>query len=96
MLGTISGTATVVIGIVAAVDPTLGAAALFLRGLWWWTIGKMWWETAALPPLLGMVTMILAAFAFVACFIPDFALPAFETILGLWLLAVSAALFRTR
>ncbi len=96
ILGTITGTAAVIVGMVASVDPALGTVALFLRGMWWWTVGKMWWETRALPPALGIITAALAPFAFVAALVPTFLMPALDTILGLWLLAVSAALFRSR
>ena len=41
MLGTIAGTAVVVVGISASAAPELAVAALFVRAIWWWTIGKI-------------------------------------------------------
>jgi hypothetical protein len=38
---------------------------VFVVGVWWWTIGKMWLETAVLPRMFGLITLALA----VACFI---------------------------
>ena len=64
VLGTIAGTAVVTLGLGATASFDLIPAALFVRAIWWWTIGKMWVETAVLPRLLGAVTMGLA----VACF----------------------------
>lgn len=96
ILGTISGTAVVVMGMVASADPALAAGALFVRGIWWWTIGKLWWETGLLPRTLGIVTMMLAVMSFVACLIPTFLGPPLDIALGLWMLAVSAALWRSR
>lgn len=96
MLATIAGTAVVLTGLVTAVDPVLGAAGLVVRGIWWWTIGKMWWETAVLPPVLGLLTMTLAVFALLGSLFPTLALDALDAILGLWLLAVAASLWRIR
>jgi hypothetical protein len=103
MLGTIGGTAVVVVGISASASPELAVAALFVRAIWWWTIGKMWWETGVLPRWLGAVTLGLAAgeFALVLALAPlgaDMAvawLP-LRALLGVWLLALSVALWRTR
>jgi hypothetical protein len=103
MLGTISGTAVAVVGIAASATPDLAVAALFLRAIWWWTIGKMWWETGVLPRWLGMVTLVLAvgAFALVLVLGPlnlDLAvawLP-LRALLGVWLLGLSYVLWRAR
>jgi hypothetical protein len=103
MLGTIAGTSVVLVGIAASAAPDLAVAALFVRAIWWWTIGKLWWETGVLPRWLGMVTLVLAvgAFALVLVLGPlnfDLAvawLP-LRALLGLWLLALSLALWRTR
>ena len=64
VLGTIAGTAVVTIGIGASASFDLIPAALFVRAIWWWTVGKIWVETAVLPRVLGAVTMGLA----IACF----------------------------
>ena len=96
ILGTISGTSAVVMGTVASADPTLAAVALFVRGMWWWTIGKMWWETDLLPRTLGILTMMLAVMSFVACLIPTFLGPPLDLALGVWMLVVAVALWRSR
>lgn len=96
ILGTISGTSVVVLGMIASADPTIAVGALFVRGIWWWTIGKMWWETDLLPRTFGIVTMMLAVMAFVACLVPTFTGPTLDLALGLWMLALSAALWRSR
>lgn len=102
-LGTIAGTAAVVVGISASAAPELAVAALFVRAIWWWTIGKMWWETGVFPRWLGAITLGLAVgeFALVLALGPlnvDMAvawLP-LRALLGLWLLALSYALWRSR
>jgi len=103
MLGTIAGTSVVVVGIAASAAPDLAVAALFVRAIWWWTVGKMWWETGVLPRWLGAITLALAvgSFALVLALGPlgiDMAvawLP-LGALLGLWLLALSNALWRSR
>jgi len=103
MLGTISGTAVAVVGISASAAPELAVAALFVRAIWWWTIGKMWWETGVMPRWLGAVTLGLAVgeFALVLTLGPlgaDMAvawLP-LRALLGVWLLALSYSLWSTR
>ena len=103
MLGTAAGTASVTVGIAASANPDLAVAALFVRGIWWWTIGKMWAETGVLPRPLGIATMTLAVIAFGAAVAS--APMSMDTttlwmserlILGLWTLAVAGALWRTR
>jgi hypothetical protein len=64
VLGTIAGTAVITLGVVASVNAQLVVAAMLVRGVWWWTIGKLWWETGILSRWLGLGTMALA----VACF----------------------------
>jgi hypothetical protein len=103
MLGTISGTTVVVVGIAASAAAELAVAALFVRAIWWWAIGKMWWETEALPRWLGAVTMGLAVgeFALVLGLGPlgadmSIAWLPLRVLLGIWLLALSYTLWRTR
>jgi hypothetical protein len=103
MLGTIIGTVVIAIGIGASAAPELTLAALFVRAMWWWTLGKLWWETNVVNRWLGAVTLGLAVgqFALVILFGPvgadmtTLALPLRLT-LGLWMLALAAALWRTR
>ncbi|HEU5287011.1 MAG TPA: hypothetical protein VFV20_01280 [Candidatus Limnocylindria bacterium] len=100
ILGTIGGASVVVLGIVAAVAPVATIPALFVRGVWWWTIGKMWWETALLPRPLGAATMALAlgAFALAAAAAPLALEPAGiasadRAVLGAWAIALSVAVW---
>ena len=100
ILGTIAGTAVVAVGLGATASFDLIPAALFLRGIWWWTIGKMWVETAVLPRVLGALTMglAIACFALVGYFAlsgipmapPDLLL---RMALGLWLVALAFPLW---
>jgi hypothetical protein len=103
MLGTIAGTAVVVVGISASAAPELAVAALFVRAIWWWTIGKMWWETEVLPRWLGAVTLGLAAgeFALVLALGPlgadmSIAWLPLRVLLGFWMFALSYALWSAR
>jgi hypothetical protein len=103
MLGTIAGTAVALVGIAATASSELAVAALFVRAIWWWTIGKMWWETRVLPRWLGAVTLALAVGDFANVLAlgaagadTGTAWLALHGLLGVWLLALSFALWRTR
>jgi hypothetical protein len=103
ILATTAGTATLTVGIAAGANPDLVVAALLIRGIWWWTIGKMWAETRVLPRWLGLPTMVLAAIAIGAALasapmgMESATLWMSERlILGLWTLALSYALWRSR
>jgi hypothetical protein len=103
MLGTIAGTAVALVGIAASASSELAVPALFVRAIWWWTIGKMWWETRVLPRWLGAVTLALAVgdFANVLALGPlgtdtSVAWLPLRALLGIWLLALSFALWRSR
>ncbi|MEK6620213.1 MAG: hypothetical protein AABZ26_04475 [Chloroflexota bacterium] len=48
ILGTIAGTAMVTVGLGGSVNVDLQPAALVVLGIWWWSIGKTWAETAVL------------------------------------------------
>ncbi len=103
ILGTIIGTVVVAVGIGATAAPELALAALFIRAMWWWTLGTRGWETNVLSRWLGAVTLGLAVgqFALVILFGPIgadmtiLALP-LRLALGLWMLALAVALWRTR
>ena len=41
ILGTAAGMATITVGIAASANASLVVPALFLRGVWWWTVGKI-------------------------------------------------------
>ena len=102
LLGTISGTAMVAVGIVAAGSPQLAVPTLFLSGIWWWTIGKTWWETGVVPRWMGIVTMSCAFAAFALALASAFAVDVdralilARALLGAWLFALAAVLWRSR
>ena len=103
ILGTAAGMATITVGIAASSNADLVVPALFVRGIWWWTIGKLWFETGVLPRLFGMATMVLAVIAVGAALASapmtmDTASlwGAERVVLGLWSLALAFLLGRTR
>ena len=103
ILGTAAGMATVTVGIAASANPALVVPALFVRGIWWWTIGKIWSETGVLPRYFGTATMVLAVIAIGAALASApmtmdlFRLWTTErAILGAWTLALALALWRSR
>ena len=100
-LATIAGTATVTIGVAASVSAEIATAELFVRGVWWWVMGKIWWETATLNRLLGAFTMAIGVLCIAIVLVaPPFDLDLrslwlpLRALLGVWLLAVSADLLR--
>ena len=103
ILATAAGTATVTIGIAASASGGIVVAALFVRGIWWWTAGKMWAETGVMPRWLGIVTMVLAALTLAGAVASAPMAMSTETIwffermlLALWTLVLAFALWRTR
>jgi hypothetical protein len=103
ILGTAAGMATVTVGIAASANPAIVVPALFVRGVWWWTIGKIWADTAVYPRLFGLATMVLAVIALGAALasapmtMDAGALWTSErAILGGWTLALAIALWRSR
>lgn len=103
VLGTGAGVATVSVGMVASANAQLAVPMLFVCGVWWWTIGKMWTETGMLPRTLGLATMGLAVVALGTAFAS--VLMTFDTatlgiserlVLGLWSLTLAFALWRSR
>jgi len=103
ILGTAAGMATITVGIAASSNVDLIVPALFVRGVWWWTIGKIWAETGVMPRLLGVATMVLAIIAIGAALasapmtMDAATLWASErVILGIWSLALAFALWRAR
>src|SRR4029078_4396962 len=67
ILGTIAGAAVATVGLAGSANVDVRPASLFVLGMWWWTIGKMWAQTGVLPRTFGRVTAVLGlvAFAFV-------------------------------
>jgi len=101
VLGTIAGASVVTLGLGATANADLIPAALFVRGIWWWTIGKIWSETRLLSRPFGWTTMLLAVACFALVVIyaatgipmspPDLPL---RMLLGAWLLVLGAFLWR--
>jgi hypothetical protein len=102
LLGTIAGVGVAIFGYAAAALAAFIPAALFVTGLWWWTIGKMWAETGVLPRAFGWLTMTLAigCFASLAAFaysggvftpVPD--LPV-RLVMGAWLIVLAVIFWR--
>lgn len=77
VLGTIAGAAVATVGLAGSANVDVRPASLFVLGMWWWTIGKMWAQTGVLPATFGRVTAALGLVAF--AFVP---LQAFSTTLG--------------
>jgi hypothetical protein len=108
ILGTIAGTAVVAIGLIASVNVDLRPAALFILGMWWWTIGKIWVETGVLPRELGTVTAALGILVLLGALLESAGilaavLPGYPEIdvwmfgqiaLGAWLIAIAFVLAR--
>ena len=67
ILATISGAAVATVGLAGSANVDVRPASLFVLGMWWWTIGKMWVQTGVMPRVFGRVTAALglAAFALV-------------------------------
>jgi hypothetical protein len=77
ILGTIAGAAVATVGLAGSANVDVRPASLFVLGIWWWTIGKMWAQTGVLPRTFGRMTAALGLLAF--GFVP---LQAFSTTLG--------------
>ena len=65
ILGTIAGAAVATVGLAGSANVDVRPASLFVLGLWWWTIGKMWAQTGVMPRTFGLVTAALGVLAFV-------------------------------
>jgi hypothetical protein len=68
ILGTIAGAAVATVGLAGSANVDVRPASLFVLGMWWWTIGKMWAQTGVMPRTFGRVTAALGLAAFV--FVP--------------------------
>jgi hypothetical protein len=64
ILGTIAGAAVATVGLAGSANVDVRPASLFVLGMWWWTIGKMWAQTGVLPRTFGLVTAALGLVAF--------------------------------
>jgi hypothetical protein len=102
LLGTIAGVAVATFGYAAAALVAFIPAVLFVTGMWWWTIGKIWTETGVMPRAFGWLTMALAiaCFALLGAFVytggvlmavPDLPL---RLILGGWLIVLAGLFWR--
>ena len=103
ILATTAATATIAISIVASANHELIVAAMFVRGIWWWTAGKMWVETGVIPRWLGYPTMALAVLALgLAVLSAPLGIDlgtqwtTERLIVGLWTFALSFAVWQTR
>jgi hypothetical protein len=76
ILGTIAGAAVATVGLAGSANVDVRPASLFVLGIWWWTIGKMWAQTGVLPRTFGRLTAALGLVAF--AFVP---LQAFSAVL---------------
>jgi len=64
ILGTIAGAAVATVGLAGSANVDVRPASLFVLGLWWWTIGKLWTQTGVLPRPFGVATAALGLVAF--------------------------------
>ena len=64
ILATIAGAAVATVGLAGSASIDVRPASLFVLGMWWWTIGKMWAQTGVLPRTFGLVTAALGLIAF--------------------------------
>lgn len=101
ILGTAAGTAAVAAGIAASASADLVVAAVFVHGIWWWTVGKMWLETRVMPRPLGIATLGFGAAAIATAVLSapvDVGAAtvwgAERLVLGSWGLAMAVALWR--
>ena len=103
ILGTSAGTAAITVGLAASANVELVVAALLVRGIWWWTIGKLWVDTDVMARAFGYLTLGLAVLAIVTAVasapmsMESSRLWTLERlILGVWSLALAFALWRER
>ena len=64
ILGTIAGAAVATVGLAGSANVDVRPASLFVLGLWWWTIGKLWTQTGVLPRPFGVATAAVGLVAF--------------------------------
>jgi hypothetical protein len=64
ILGTIAGAAVATVGLAGSANVDVRPASLFVLGMWWWTIGKLWAETGVMPRTFGTTTAVLGLCAF--------------------------------
>ena len=64
ILGTIAGAAVATVGLAGAANIDVRPASLFVLGMWWWTIGKLWAQTGVMPRTFGTATAVLGLCAF--------------------------------
>ena len=65
ILATIAGAAVATVGLAGSANVDVRPASLFVLGMWWWTVGKMWAQTGVLPRTFGRLTAALGLLAFV-------------------------------
>lgn len=80
ILGTIAGAAVATVGLAGSANVDVRPASLFVLGMWWWTIGKMWTQTGVMPRTFGYVTAALGLASFVLVPLEAFS-PAFVAVM---------------
>lgn len=80
ILGTIAGAAVATVGLAGSANVDVRPASLFVLGMWWWTIGKMWTQTGVMPRTFGYVTAALGLVSFVLVPLEAFS-PAFVAVM---------------
>ena len=80
ILATIAGAAVATVGLAGSANVDVRPASLFVLGMWWWTIGKMWAQTDVLPRTFGRVTAVIGLIAFVLVPIEAFS-PTFTAVM---------------
>ena len=80
ILGTIAGAAVATVGLAGSANVDIRPASLFVLGMWWWTIGKLWVQTGVLPRVFGRVTAVLGLAAFMLVPLEAFA-PSFTAVM---------------
>ncbi|MEP7003056.1 MAG: hypothetical protein ABI888_00810 [Chloroflexota bacterium] len=105
ILATIAGAAVATVGLSGSANVDVRPAALFVLGIWWWTIGKMWVQTGVMPRLFGQITALLGLAAFVLVPVEAFSnvigttqpwFGAAHVVQGFWLLVLSMLFGRER
>ena len=80
ILGTIAGAAVATVGLAGSANIDVRPASLFVLGMWWWTIGKMWAQTGVMPRTFGIVTAALGLCGFALVPLEAFS-PAFVAVM---------------
>lgn len=99
ILGTLTGAAVATVGLAGSANIDVRPASLFVLGMWWWTIGKLWAQTGVLPRTFGQVTAGLGLVAFVLVPVEAFSptqpyFSATHVVLAVWLFVLAGLFIR--